>query len=99
MSPFTHSPEAASAAELLPCPAKPANQRCGKPQSPPEHEEAIPPDGDRDASGAGQNGVAPRLIPAEESAAGTVAHDEHLRIAKETFRNNRHKDGECTGRE
>ena len=56
---LAHSAKEAGSAELLPCPTQPANERCREPECPREHEEAIPPDGDRNADRAWKRAIGP----------------------------------------
>src|SRR5690606_8899181 len=60
---FPEGPEDAAAAEVLPGQLQPADQCRGEPERPGEHEEAVPPDGYRNAAGSGEGRVASGFIP------------------------------------
>src|SRR5260221_10794077 len=74
----------AALAELAPSPGQPTDERGSEPEGPREHEQAVPPNGDRKAARMGKDFVRMRLVPLQGESAGAVAVDEHLRVAEET---------------
>lgn len=80
--------------EVLPARAEPTDQRGGEPEGPAEHGEAIPPDGDGEATGLGEEGAASRLEPAEGCAERLVAGDEHFGGAEQAGVDGEEEDAE-----